>query len=65
MNVEHPQRRAFNLVVMPDGSRIAPAVCTFDKQGTVVSVESLNEELPFVEWVGGKLYLRQKMALSK
>lgn len=58
MTAEHPLRRAYNLVVMPDGQRIAPAVCTYDAQGFLVSVEALCEELPFVEWVGGTLDLR-------
>lgn len=60
MTVHHPLRRAYNLVVMPDGQHIAPAVCTFDEQGLVVSVEELHKELPFVEWVGGKLDLSVK-----
>lgn len=64
MTANHPLRRGYNLVIMPDGRRIAPAVCTFDDQGRVVSVERLTSELPFVVWEGGIMDLLVKKATT-
>ncbi len=64
MTEKHPLRRGYNVVIMPDGQRIAPAVCTFDEQGRVISVEHLTSELPFVVWKGGIMDLFAKKATT-
>lgn len=57
-------QRAYNTVILPSGRRLSPAVCTFDGQGRVTSVELLTKELPFVEWIGGTLDLSAQTALE-
>ena len=64
MTEKHPLRRGYNVVIMPDGQRIAPAVCTFDEQGRVISVEHLTSELPVGGWKGGIMDLFAKKATT-
>ncbi len=53
-------RKAYNTVIQPDGEYIMPAICIFDKEGNILSVEVLTEEQPYTEWVGGTLDLRSR-----
>ena len=50
-------RRAYNRVILPDGTLCRQHVIVQDTQGNVTDHYPLSSEEPFTEWMGGTLNL--------
>lgn len=52
------KHRAYNKVILPDGTMHLQHVVVTDADGCVADHYPLTAELPFIEWIGGTLDLR-------
>lgn len=53
-------RRAYNRVILPDGTVLHQQVVVMDEQGKLIHHHDLTVEEPFTEWIGGTLDLSQQ-----
>ncbi|MCD7720638.1 MAG: hypothetical protein LUI09_00230 [Prevotellaceae bacterium] len=51
------KRRAYNRLLLPDGTEQLNVIVTFSDEGEPLSWQPLRGEEPFVEWAGGSYTL--------
>ena len=56
--LKHPRRIASNEVTTPEGHNLTRYVVELAEDGTVCDLYPLTQEMPFTEWMQGRLEIR-------
>ena len=57
---KHPRRIASNVVITPEGQSLTQYVVELTEAGTVCELYPLTQEMPFTEWMQGRLEIRNE-----